>query len=138
MVYALSRDKLLPSKAGKLNRKYNTPHISLMLSGGPIVFLVAVGEVELLAEVASFLHLVMYGLMCFVLIPLRRRNPDWYSPDYTAPAYPVLPVVGGVLSFGLILFMQPLSQAVGVAVTVGAGVWYIIYGRDVTLKGVNG
>ncbi|XGI84596.1 APC family permease [Halorutilales archaeon Cl-col2-1] len=134
MVYALSRDKLLPSKAGKLNRKYNTPHISLMLSGGPIVFLVATGEVELLAEVASFLHLVMYGLICFVLISLRRRNPDWYSPDYTAPAYPVLPLLGGLSSFALIAFMQPTSRLVGTAVILGAGVWYLVYGRGVRLK----
>jgi APA family basic amino acid/polyamine antiporter len=104
-IYALSNDALLPEKAARLNRRYSTPHIALLLAGGPIIVLVLFGPVEILAEVASFLHLVMYGLICLVLIELRRTDPDWYDPDFRAPGYPVLPVVGALASFSLIGFM---------------------------------
>ncbi|WP_435348849.1 APC family permease [Haloarchaeobius sp. HRN-SO-5] len=134
-LYALSRDALVPSRAGTLNRRYNTPHVALLLAGGPIVFLVAVGQVGLLAEVASFLHLLMYGLMCVTLVVLRRRDPDWYDPDYRIPAFPLLPVLGAVASFSLLVFMQPLSQAVGVAVMLAAFLWQRFYAPDVELKG---
>lgn len=135
-IYALSKDALLPAKAREINLRYGTPHIALALAGGPIVVLTATGQVELLAEVASFLHLVMYGLICIALIVLRRNPPDWYDPDYRMPGYPVLPAVGAVASFGLILFMGRWSIAVGVVIMVAAVAWHRYYAREVRLKGV--
>jgi len=133
-IYATSRDALLPRKASEINLKYGTPHVALAMAGVPILVLTASGQVELLAEVASFLHLVMYGLICFALIVLRRNPPDWYDPSYRAPGYPVLPAVGGLASFGLIAFMAPLSVLVGVAVMAGSVGWYRYYASDVVLK----
>ncbi|SDN13627.1 Amino acid transporter [Halogranum gelatinilyticum] len=135
-LYALSRDAVVPARAGTLNRKYSTPHVALALAGGPVVFLVVLGRVEVLAEVASFLHLLMYGLMCVTLVVLRRRDPEWYDPDFRIPGYPTLPVVGALASFGLLVFMQPLSQAVSLAILLGAAVWYRLYAPSVELKGV--
>ncbi|GAB3417440.1 APC family permease [Haloparvum alkalitolerans] len=134
-VYATSRDAILPQWASRVNLRYGTPHVALGMAGGPILVLIAVGEVELLAEVASFLHLVMYGLICVALILLRRNPPAWYDPDFVVPGGPAIPLVGAAASFGLIVFMQPLSQLVGIAIMVGAVGWYFYYARDVTLKG---
>jgi len=102
---------------------------------GPILVLVATGEVELLAEVASFLHLVMYGLICVALIIVRRREPVWYDPTFRTPAYPLVPAVGALASFGLIAFMQRASIAIGVAVMVASYLWYRYYAGDVVLEG---
>ncbi len=135
-IYALSKDALLPAKASEINLRYGTPHIALALAGGPIVVLTATGQVELLAEVASFLHLVMYGLICIALIVLRRNPPDWYDPDYRMPGYPLLPAVGAVSSFGLIAFMGRVSIAVGGIIMVMAVVWHRYYAREVRLRGV--
>jgi amino acid transporter len=135
-LYALSKDTLVPRKASEINLRYGTPHVALTLAGVPVLFLVALGRVEVLAEVASFLHLVMYGLICVALVLLRRNRPEWYDPDFEVPGYPVVPVLGAVASFGLIAFMQPLSQVVGVAIMLAAAGWYVYYARDVTLKGV--
>lgn len=76
-VFAPSRDALLPRKAGEIDLRYGTPHVALSMAGGSILVLVGTGQVRLLAEVASFLHLIMYGLMCVALIQLRRADPDW-------------------------------------------------------------
>ncbi|WP_224333286.1 APC family permease [Haloprofundus halobius] len=135
-VYALSRDRLVPRWFGRLNLRYGTPHVALVAAGGPVLVLVAVGQVEVLAEVASFLHLVMYSLMCVALLVLRRSPPKWYDPSFRTPGYPVTPAVGALASFGLIFFMRPLSQIVGVLVMVASGGWYLYYARDVRLKGV--
>ena len=134
-IYAVAKDALLPRGASRINLKYGTPHVALGMAGGPILLLTATGRVELLAEVASFLHLVMYGLICVALIAIRHDEPEWYDPDFRVPLYPVVPVVGAIASFGLILFMQPLSQVVGLAVMLGAAGWYFYYARDVRLKG---
>ncbi|MDG5777504.1 APC family permease [Haloarculaceae archaeon H-GB1-1] len=134
-IFALSRDALLPRRAGTVNLRYGTPHLALAMAGVPVLGLVALGEVELLAEVASFLHLVMYGLICVALVQLRRNRPDWYDPSFEVPGYPVVPALGAVASFGLIAFMQPLSQLVGVALMIAAAGWYVFYARDVSLRG---
>ncbi|MDS0258984.1 APC family permease [Haloarcula sp. S1CR25-12] len=134
-VYALSRDALLPRRASEVNLRFGTPHVALFAAGGPILVLIATGRVELLAEVASFLHLVMYGLICVALVVLRRRNPTWYTPSYRVPGYPAVPAVGAVASFGLIAFMQPASIVVGAVLMVLSYLWYRYYASGVTLKG---
>jgi APA family basic amino acid/polyamine antiporter len=134
-VYALSRDALLPRKASEINLRYGTPHVALLAAGGPILVLVATGQVELLAEVASFLHLVMYGLMCVALLVLRRRDPAWYDPSYRVPGYPFVPAVGALASAGLIVFMQPASIGIGIVVMALSYLWYRYYADDVSLRG---
>ncbi|MFU8866569.1 APC family permease [Natronococcus sp.] len=134
-IYAVSRDALLPQEASRINLRYGTPHVALGMAGGPILVLTATGRVELLAEVASFLHLIMYGLICVALIALRRNEPEWYDPAFRVPGYPVVPALGAVASFALIGFMQPASQLVGIGIMIATAGWYFYYARDVDLKG---
>ncbi|TYT62513.1 APC family permease [Natrialba swarupiae] len=134
-IYAVSRDALLPQRASRINLRYGTPHVALGLAGGPILVLTATGRVELLAEVASFLHLIMYGLICVALIALRRDEPEWYDPDFRVPGYPVVPALGAISSFALIAFMQPASRYVGGGIMLLTVGWYFYYARDVELKG---
>ena len=133
-LYATSRDALVPPQASRINLKYGTPHVALALVGGPVILLVATGQTELLAEVASFLHLVMYGLICVALIVIKRRDPEWYDPSFTSPGYPVVPLAGAVASFGLIGFMDRRSQIIGLFVIAGAFVWYVYYARAVRFE----
>lgn len=133
-LYGVSSDRIVPPAAGKVNREYGTPHFALAFVGGTTVVLVAFGRTEVLAEVASFLHLILYGLICVTLLVIRRRDPAWYSPSFRCPGYPAVPIVGGLASFALIPFMQPLSQVLGVVVSVVAIGWYLVYARDIKLK----
>ncbi|WP_050032263.1 APC family permease [Halorubrum halophilum] len=134
-IYGVSKDALLPRWASRINLRYGTPHVALGMAGGPVVVLAATGQVQLLAEVASFLHLIMYGLMWVALVAIRRDRPDWYDPDFVVPGGPVIPVVGALASFGLIAFMNRLSILVGIAVIAVTAGWYFYYARDVELKG---
>jgi amino acid transporter len=134
-IYAVSKDALLPSFASRINLKYGTPHVALGMAGGPILLLTATGQVQILAEVASFLHLIMYGLMCVALIVMRRDEPDWYDPDFRVPGYPVVPILGAVASFALIGFMNRASQIIGLVIMVVTAGWYYYYARNVSLKG---
>ncbi|RLM72483.1 APC family permease [Halorubrum sp. Atlit-26R] len=134
-IYGVSKDALLPRRASRINLRYGTPHVALGMAGGPVVVLAATGQVQLLAEVASFLHLIMYGLMCVALVAIRRDRPAWYDPDFVVPGGSVVPVLGALASFGLIAFMDRLSIIVGIAVIAATAGWYFYYARDVSLKG---
>ncbi len=133
-LYGLSSDAIAPEAAARVNRQYNTPHFALGFVGGVTVVLVAFGRTEVLAEVASFLHLILYGLICVALLVIRRRDPEWYTPSFRCPGYPAVPILGAIASFALIFYMQRLSQILGVVVALVAVVWYLVYARDVTLK----
>ena len=133
-LFALSRDALVPDEMRKINRRFWTPHVALLLTGVPIAGLILFGRVEVLAEVASLLHLVMYGLMCITLLVMRARRPAAYDPDFRCPGSPVLPALGALASFGLIAFMNPLSIGLGVGVLLAAGIWFFVYARDVRTK----
>ena len=136
-IYALSRDGLMPKAVQRLNERYRTPHVALLLAGGPIMGLILYGRVEILAEVASLLHLVMYGLICVALLVLRYADPPGYNPSFTCPGVPVVPVLGALASFGLVAFMDPLSIGLGVGVLVGAAGWYFYYARTISLSEVS-
>ena len=135
-IYGVSKDALLPSAAERINLKYGTPHVALGMAGGPVVVLAATRQVALLAEVASFLHLVMYGLICVAALAIRRDEPEWYDPDFRVPGGPVIPALGAAASFGLVAFMQPVSIGVGLVVVAATAGWYFYYARDVRLRGV--
>ena len=133
-VFALGQDDLVPEGAGAINERFRTPHVALLLAGLPIAGLTLLGRIDVLAEVASLLHLVLYGLMCFALIALRRRDPEGYAPTFRCPGYPVVPLLGGISSFALLLFMERISQVIGAIFIVLTLLWYAFYATDVQLK----
>jgi amino acid transporter len=135
-VFAVSRDALLPRVASRMNLRYGTPHVALAMAGGPVLVLVAMGQVQVLAEVASFLHLVMYGLMCVSLLVMRRDEPTWYDPDFRVPAHRLVAGAGALASFALVLFMQFTSQIIGLVIMLVSAGWYLYYADGVELKGV--
>ena len=133
-IFALGRDDLVPEAAGAVNARFRTPHVAILLAGVPIAALTLLGRIDVLAEVASLLHLVLYGLLCVALIALRRRDPPGYRPSFRCPGHPVVPALGAAASFTLILFMEPLSQILGAAVLAAAFLWYRFHAPDVHLK----
>jgi amino acid transporter len=136
-IYALSRDDLVPDRVERINRRYRTPHVALLLAGGPIVGLILFGRVEVLAEVASLLHLFMYGLICVALLVLRWSPPSGYAPSFQCPGHPVVPILGALASFGLVGFMNPLSIGLGGGILLATAGWYFAYARSVTISEIS-
>lgn len=132
-VYALSRDGLIPSRLSAIHKRFGTPHYALLVVGVPIAGLALLGRIEVLAEVASFLHLLIYGMLCICVVVLRRRKPLWYLPGFKTPGSPVLPIVGVIACFGLIAFMQQMSIFLGCGVIGLAILLFYLKGRDTKL-----
>ena len=132
-VYALSRDGMLPPAISRVNEQFGTPHIALLTVGLPIAGLTLLSQIEVLAEVASLLHLVIYGLICVALFVLRRRRPLWYAPTFRAPGGQIVAILGALASFGLIALMEPLSLIIGGSVLLLSLTWYLLYARGQAL-----
>lgn len=135
--FAMGRDDLVSDRLNVTHDRFGTPHRAILATGAVTALLVAAGLgvetiVALLAEVASFSFLVSYSLVHVALVVFRRADPDVYDPSFRIPdaLYPVVPVLGVILSVLVISQMAPIVIGLGLGI-VGFGVaWYLGYARD--------
>jgi amino acid transporter/nucleotide-binding universal stress UspA family protein len=134
--FAMGRDKIVTNWLNEIHPNYATPYRSILVTGGLIVvFIVALGrEIEVLAKAASVLHLIVYALMNAAIIVFREADVPEYDPDFTVPFYPITPILGAVLSLGLVAFMDGTEIALSGAFVVVAVLWYVVYARSRTTK----
>jgi len=77
-----------------------------------------------LAKAASVLHLIVYALMSVGLIVFRQADVADYDPDFRVPLYPVTPLLGAVLSLGLVASMDRVEIALSGGFVLAAVPWY--------------
>ncbi len=133
-VFALSKDKLISHKASKINKRFGTPHIALILVTMPIAVILIRSKLEVFAEVASILHLMIYAGICFSVLKLRTTNPIWYVPTFRVPAAKIVAGLGAVSCLTLIFFMQETSMLISSSVLLFAVAYYFLYVRKKDLK----
>ncbi|ADJ14691.1 amino acid permease [Halalkalicoccus jeotgali] len=130
--FAMGRDRLVSPALNEIHGKFGTPYRSIAITGGLIVLFIVFGNLELLSTASSVLHLVVYGLLNVALIVMREARPPEYDPDFTVPLYPITPIVGAVLSFALIGFIEPTVIVLCAVFVVFAALWYLLYARSKT------
>ncbi|WP_336022955.1 amino acid permease [Halobellus salinisoli] len=132
--FAMGRDQIVTDWLNEIHPQFATPYRSILVTGGLILaFIVALGQdLEILSKAASVLHLVVYALMNAALIVFRETDDPEYDPDFTVPLYPITPIVGLVLSLGLLAFVGTRELALSAVFVVGAIVWYFAYARNHT------
>lgn len=126
-VFALSKDRLITSKASKINKRFGTPHIALIVVTLPTAVMLIKSELEIFAEVASFLHLLIYGGICLSVIKLRASNPTWYVPTFRIQAAQIIAGLGAISCFTLLWFMQTTSIIYSLGVLLLAVVYYFLF-----------
>jgi amino acid transporter len=136
VVYAMGRDGIVSEWLNASHPRFFTPHRAILVTGGLIALLVSIGLgvdaiISLLAEAASFSFLVAYSLVHVSLVVFRRADPDEYDPSFRLPKplYPVVPVLGVVLSVVVVSQMAPVIVLVGSGIVVLGVVWYVTYAR---------
>lgn len=101
VLFAISRDGLLPPFFARLHPTTQTPVGSIIAAGGVMLLLggfVPLGE---LADTANIGTLGAFVIACVGVLVLRRTRPDLKRP-FRAPFGPLLPVLG-VLSCGYLM-----------------------------------
>jgi APA family basic amino acid/polyamine antiporter len=124
---SMSRDGLMPSWAGRIHPRFQTPHISTIVTG--LVVSIAAG----LTPIATLGNLVSIGtLMAFVIVSigilvLRRTRPDLPRP-FRMPGVPVVPILSVAISLLLMIGLPRATwERLGLWMTIGI-VLYFVYG----------
>ncbi|MBO3101028.1 amino acid permease [Cellulomonas fengjieae] len=108
IVFAMSRDGLLPRGPSRTSPKYGTP-VRLQIGVGIIVALIAgLSEVELLEEMINIGTLSAFVLVSFGIPILRRTRPD-LERGFRVPWSPALPIIAGVACLWLMANLTTLT-----------------------------
>ena len=127
IIFAMSRDGLMPAFFGTVNEKTHTPVRSTVICG--VIMAIMAGFIPLgaLAELVNIGTLAAFVLVCGGVLVLRKTHPDMPRP-FKAPWGPVLPVLG-MLSCGALIAFLPLETMLRFVLWLAAGlVIYFAYG----------
>ena len=126
--YAMARDGLFFTAAGRVHPRYHSPSISILLLSAWSALLVLSGRYEQLFTYVIFANWILYGMSTAAVIVLRRKRPGMLRP-YRTIGYPVLPVLFVLSATGLVLstlVKSPRESLLGLALIV-AGIPFYFY-----------
>ncbi|MGC0363394.1 APA family basic amino acid/polyamine antiporter [Rhodococcus sp. 27YEA15] len=133
VLFAMSRDGLMPRSLAKTNSKGIPVKITLIV-GGIVAFLAAFFPMGTLEEMVNIGTLFAFVLVCIGVIVLRRTRPD-LPRGFRVPLVPFVPIVAVLACFWLMLNLSVetwirfvLWMAIGVAV-------YFAYGHRKSVLG---
>ncbi|MHC4168761.1 MAG: amino acid permease, partial [Planctomycetota bacterium] len=91
---AMSRDQLLPPVLARVNKRFKTPHISILLTGGFMIAAIVFLDIEALVKTASTLMIILFILVNASVIIMRESRIQSYKPRFKSPLYPYIHVFG--------------------------------------------
>ncbi|MCD4831585.1 MAG: amino acid permease [Anaerohalosphaeraceae bacterium] len=124
---AMSRDGLVPKFLSATNRRFSTPHYSLLLTAGVMLFVIFTLSIENLVKTASTIMILMFILMNVSVVIMRNSGIQGYRPTFKTPFTPWLQI-GTVCIYVFLIFEMgyvPLAMTGGFAIL--AMVWYLVY-----------
>jgi len=106
ILFAMSRDGLLPPFLSRVHAKHKTPHITTWMTGGIVAVAAALTPINVSSELCSIGTLFAYIIVAAGVIVLRYTRPDIHRP-FKAPLSPALPAIG-ILLCGYLMMSLPL------------------------------
>ena len=128
VLFAMSRDHLLPPALGAVHPKWGTPYKITIITGIVVAVLAGFIPLSTLADLVNIGTLFAFVLVSIGVIILRRTRPD-LPRSFRVPLVPVLPILAALASLYLMLNL-PGETWIRFAVWMAVGViLYGVYGR---------
>jgi len=126
---AMSRDQLLPEPFRKINFRFKTPHVSILITGGFMIFAIVFLRLEDLIKTASTLKILLFMFVNLAVIIMRESKIQSYRPTFRAPLYPWLQIIGIIIPGFLIFEMGKVALSITGIFIASAFAWYLFYAR---------
>ncbi len=126
---AMSRDQLLPPVLARVNRRFKTPHVSILLTGGFMIAAIIFLDIEALVKTASTLMIILFILVNASVIIMRESRIQSYRPRFKSPLYPYIHIFA-IVAYGALTVYMGRIPLVTTAGFVGlSAAWYWLYVR---------
>ncbi len=126
---AMAKDNLIPPVLGKVNLRFKTPVISILMTAAFMILVIVLLDLEDLVKVASTMKLLLFALANVSVIVMRESRIVSYRPSFRGPLYPFLQIAGTALYLFLIVEMGLIPLLITLAFFVFSLLWYLIYSR---------
>jgi APA family basic amino acid/polyamine antiporter len=100
--FSMARDGLLPRWAAKLHPKYQTPHVTTIITGVAVAVFASFMNINEVVELTNIGTLFAFILVALGIILLRRTDPDRPRP-FRTPFVPVTPGLASLMCGSLMM-----------------------------------
>ncbi|WP_370663629.1 amino acid transporter [Massilia agri] len=123
ILFAMSRDGLLPAKLSEVHPKYGTPYFATWMVGIVFGLIAAVVPLDVLAELVNIGTLAAFSLVSVAVIILRKKRPELHRA-FRCPGVPVIPALAVIFCLALMSF---LSWHTWVAFIIWLAIGLVVY-----------
>ena len=123
IIFAMSRDGLLPKRLSTVHPRFHTPFFATWLVGIVFGLIAATIPLNILAELINIGTLAAFTMVSVAVVVLRKRRPD-LPRAFRCPGVPYVPALAVILCVGLMTF---LSWVTWVAFSIWLVLGLIIY-----------
>jgi basic amino acid/polyamine antiporter, APA family len=128
ILFAMSRDRLLPDIFRRVSPKFETPDISTWIAGIVVAIPAGVWDIGTFADLTNIGTLFAFVVVSAGVILLRRSQPD-HKRSFRVPWVPFLPVLSILCCF-LLMLSLPLETWIRFFVWLAVGLAvYFTYSR---------
>lgn len=124
---AMSRDKLLPSALANVNKKFKTPHVSIIITCGFMITAIILLDIESLVKTASTLMIILFIMVNISVIIMRESKIQSYRPKFKSPLYPYIHIFAIIVYAALIVDMGQTPLMITAGFVICSGIWFLIY-----------
>jgi APA family basic amino acid/polyamine antiporter len=108
VLFAMSRDRLLPGWLSTVHPRYGTPWVISLITGVVVAAIATFLPLSTLADMVNIGTLFAFVLVSFGVIVLRRTQPD-LQRAFRTPAVPLVPILAVVACVFLMLNLGTLT-----------------------------
>ncbi|MFQ6036696.1 MAG: amino acid permease, partial [Sedimentisphaerales bacterium] len=124
---AMSRDQLLPPPLARVNKRFRTPHISILLTGGFMIVAIVFLDIEQLVKTASTLMIILFILVNASVIIMRESKIQAYRPSFKSPLYPYIHIFA-IVAYGALIVDMGRIPLIITAIFIGlSAAWFGLY-----------
>lgn len=128
IIYAMSRDGLLPQRLSRVHPRFGTPFFATWMVGIVFGLISALIPLNVLAELINIGTLAAFSLISVAVIVLRKTRPD-LPRAFRCPGVPVVPLLAIAFCVTLMTFLKQTTWLVfGAWLAIGL-VIYFAYAR---------
>jgi basic amino acid/polyamine antiporter, APA family len=124
---AMSRDRLLPGKLCHVNKRFKTPHVSIVLTGAFMIASIVLLDIEVLVKTASTLMIILFILVNACVIIMRESKIQSYRPKFKSPLYPYIHILAIAAYSFLIIDMGKVPLLISAGFVGLSAAWFFVY-----------
>lgn len=127
---AMSRDHIMPKFLLKVNNRFRTPHIAILVTTAFMILIILFLNLKILIEAASTMLLLLYMSANLAVIIMRESKLHNYQPSFRSPLYPYIQIIG-IIGYGFLIYNMGKDTLLITAIFILCAVlWYLFYVRQ--------